>query len=58
MQSKRQTLHTPSSNHEHELLKSRGLPTSRALARRLHLLSNVRITHIKLTSLIFLGGKK
>jgi len=58
MQSKRETLHTRASNHEEELLKSLGLPTSRILARHLHLLVNVRITHIKLTNLIFLGGKK
>ena len=58
MQSIRETLHTSASNYEHELLKSLGLPTSRALARRLHLLFSVRITHIKLTNLIFLGGKK
>jgi hypothetical protein len=58
MQSKRETLHTPASNHEDELLKSLGLPIARALACHLHLLFNVRITHIKLTNLIFLGGKK
>ena len=42
MQSMRETLHTPASNHEHELLKSLGLPTSRSLARRLHLCFSVR----------------
>lgn len=58
MQSMRETLHAPESNREHELLKSLGLPTSRALARRLHLLFSVRITPIKLTNQIFFGGKK
>ena len=38
MQSTRETLHTPASDHEHELLKSLWLTALRALARRLHLL--------------------
>lgn len=58
MQSMRETLHAPESNRELELLKSLGLPASRALAHRLHLWFSVRITPIKLTNQIFFGGKK
>ena len=39
-----ETLHTPSSNLEDELLKSGGLPEARALARGLQLWFSVRIT--------------
>jgi hypothetical protein len=42
MQSMRETLHTPASKLEDELLKSRGLPAVRALARGLHLWFSVR----------------
>ena len=53
MQSARETLHTPASNHERELLKNLGLLIRRVLASWLHILCSVRITHIKLTNLFF-----
>jgi hypothetical protein len=53
MQSMRESLHSPASNHERELLKNLGLLISRVLASCLHMRCSVRITHIKLTNLLF-----